>query len=341
MLQKRDCWIDNVKAYACILVVLGHFVQSMITSDIVEPNFFATLFDDTIYYFHVPLFFICSGYLYQKYSCVSNFSHWKTNLFKKLLSLGIPYLTFSLITWIMKKVFSSAVNNKADGIFTSLFLKPISPYWYLYALFFLFLLTPTFKNRKTAYIISGIAIILKIISFLPFETEIYALNTVLDNEVWFVAGMEMSFLNFPVKGNDKKKIFMAACSGLLFVSGSTVLCLWDISAEPIEFLLGILGCISTILIMVVCEKFDLARKIGIWCAEFTLPVFLMHTIFAAAFRSLLFKVGITSAATHIIVGIAVSFVGPVIATKIMCKFKWMEFFLYPNKYIKPKKKTEE
>ena len=71
--NKRDIWVDNVKVIACILVVLGHFFQSMVKSNLMVGTFAYNYFEDTIYYFHVPLFFICSGYLYQKYSSVNKF----------------------------------------------------------------------------------------------------------------------------------------------------------------------------------------------------------------------------------------------------------------------------
>ena len=63
MAKKRDYWVDNVKVLACILVVLGHFFQSMVKADIIADNSLYQWFNTTIYYFHVPLFFICSGYL--------------------------------------------------------------------------------------------------------------------------------------------------------------------------------------------------------------------------------------------------------------------------------------
>lgn len=61
---KREIWVDNVKVIACILVVLGHFFQSMTKSNILPANDLYEWFEQTIYFFHVPLFFICSGYLY-------------------------------------------------------------------------------------------------------------------------------------------------------------------------------------------------------------------------------------------------------------------------------------
>ncbi len=69
---QREIWVDNVKAVASILVVLGHFFQSMIKSDILSANGLYRWFNQIIYYFHVPLFFICSGYLYQNLSMLDD-----------------------------------------------------------------------------------------------------------------------------------------------------------------------------------------------------------------------------------------------------------------------------
>ena len=40
------------------------------------------------------------------------------------------------------------------------------------------------------------------------------------------------------------------------------------------------------------------------------------------------------AVAHVVLGLGISFAGPIIAAWIMKKTKWMEFFLYPNKLIR-------
>ena len=148
--KTREKWVDDIKVIACILVVLGHFFQSMTKASIMPENDLYKWFNTTIYYFHVPLFFICSGYLYQKYSKVNSLGRWRRNVAKKALALGVPYATFTTATWILKKVFSSSINNQIGGLGDTLFLHPTAPYWYLYALFFIFLVTPTFNSVKVA-----------------------------------------------------------------------------------------------------------------------------------------------------------------------------------------------
>ena len=86
--KTREKWVDDVKVIACILVVLGHFFQSMTKANILPENDLYKWFNTTIYYFHVPLFFICSGYLYQRFSRVNDIHSWGRNVFKKVLALA-------------------------------------------------------------------------------------------------------------------------------------------------------------------------------------------------------------------------------------------------------------
>ena len=102
MERRREIWVDNVKVIACILVVLGHFFQSMTKAGVLPASDLYQWFNQTIYYFHVPLFFICSGYLYQKLSVVNDVHSWGKNIFKKALNLGVPYFNIFLCYMVTK-----------------------------------------------------------------------------------------------------------------------------------------------------------------------------------------------------------------------------------------------
>lgn len=164
--KKHEFWIDYIKVFACILVVLGHFFQSIVKASIVPDNILYQWFNTTIYYFHVSLFFICSGYLYQKYSHVDSINAWKNNVIKKAIALGLPYFVFSFATWLLKTVFSGSVNGQIGGLGDTLFLHPTSPYWFLYILFFIFLVTPTVKTLTGMTILLGIAIAGKVLQII-------------------------------------------------------------------------------------------------------------------------------------------------------------------------------
>lgn len=333
MQREREIWIDNVKVIACILVVLGHFFQSMTKAGVLPANNLYQWFNQTIYYFHVPLFFICSGYLYQKLSSVNNIHSWCRNILKKLLVLGVPYFTFSFATWLLKTVFSGSVNSESGGLLDTLFVHPSSPYWYLYALFFLFLITPTFRNKTMAVIGLAVALALKVLGIIGGGYGVQVISYILSNEIWFVIGMCLSVFEFK-KYLLKNSLIAPIAAGLVFTLLSVLVYVFGIDYGMISFLLGLLACFSVVTLMAkIYENRGQSAVFGI-LAKYTMPIFLMHTLFAAPLRTVLFKIGIQNAVIHVILGIAISFIGPMIAAKIMKKLKWAEFFLYPGKFIK-------
>ena len=153
--------------------------------------------------------------------------------------------------------------------------------------------------------------------------SVYAVSTVLSNEIWFVLGMSICTFNVQLKG----KTVQGTASGLLFIFLSVAVYRSTIQSDVISFIMGMLACATIVILTTSCE-----RKFGRvmdFVAKYTMPIFLMHTLFAAPVRSILMKVGIENAMVHIVLGLEISFVGPTIAAWIMKKTKWLEFFLYP------------
>lgn len=333
--SKRDMWVDNVKVIACILVVLGHFFQSMVKANLMADSFAYNLFEDTIYYFHVPLFFICSGYLYQKYSIVNNLKTWKISVLKKLIALGIPYFVFSFATWTLKKIFASSVNTEIGGLFDTLFKHPTSPYWYLYILFILFVITWTSKSDKQQYLMLAIAVCMKLAHTFGMNTGFYFIDNTLANCVWFVIGMTMAYGVIKMT-NALMSIILFA----IFLLGSILAELEYIHFKTQGFLLTLVACFSVISLIYYLYKDGIQNKQMAFIAKYTMPIFLMHTLFAAPFRSVLLKIGVNNLIIHIVLGLLVSFVCPVIAMIIMEKLKPLDFLVYPNRYIKVGKKKE-
>jgi hypothetical protein len=138
----------------------------------------------------------------------------------------------------------------------------------------------------------------------------------------------------------KKGIAVPLITGGVFLVFSVLVYKAGVNYGGISFLLGLLACISIImLILEIYEDGKQSMFFGI-LAKYTMPIFLMHTLFAAPLRIVLLKVGINNAAVHVVLGIAISFLGPIMAAWIMNKSKWLEFFIYPGKVVKIKKKGQ-
>lgn len=89
MINKRINWIDQLKTMAIFFVLWGHFGYS--------DDFKTSL----IYSFHMPLFFIISGFLFKPHKQSLTMS-----IKENFKSLGIPYLTFGGIILIIKAILS-------------------------------------------------------------------------------------------------------------------------------------------------------------------------------------------------------------------------------------------
>lgn len=326
---QRETWVDNVKALACALVVIGHFEQSMVRVGILPAGDFYGWFQMTIYSFHVPLFFICSGYLYQRYSRVNSLSSWWGSVTKKLLSLGVPYMVFTLVTLGMKVLAADDVNSPAANPLMTLFIQPISPYWFLYTLLILFVITPTVRNDSQSVWMLVLALILKVLSLMGVGEGLpFAISSVMERGVWFVAGMGLCSLGWVHRLG---KVMFAF--GLLSLPISMLVYTLALGSWA-EFVLGCLACTCVLSGALEFSSKEEQPSLLALCARFTLPVFLMHTIFAAGMRVLLLRLGIEIAFVHIVAGLAASFVCPAITMIFLEKLRPLDFFVYPNRYIR-------
>ena len=206
--------------FACLLVVIGHLYMSMMAGGwISENNILYCWPIQTVYTFHVPLFFVCSGFLYQATAP----NEWNVkkhigNIKKKALALGVPYVTFSTITLLLKNVFATDVNNAAPPFLKTLLIEPIAPYWYLYTLFLLFCLIPPVigkGKRKPLVSMVVIACFMKIIyvGWLADKAIPDLVAKVMASAVWFCIGMLITATPFK-----KSKLADGIAAGMVILA---------------------------------------------------------------------------------------------------------------------------
>ena len=125
---------------------------------------------------------------------------------------------------------------------------------------------------------------------------------------------------------------LGAVCGVAFL----VVSLWSYRIDNAwtSFAMGLIACTAVFMMIAECKEI----KALSWFAKYTMPIFLMHTLFAAPCRVLLIKIGIANAPVQIGIGIAVSFIGPILAMMILEKIK-LDFLVYPGKLIKKGSKS--
>ena len=115
----RLYYIDNLKAFLIILVVVGHCIQNFL------PGYESNPLYNFIYSFHMPLFIFVSGYVSYKEHITWN------SVGKRFKQLMIPFFAWAAVkTLIMRDI----------NVFPYIMIHPDNGLWFLHTLFFVSLI---------------------------------------------------------------------------------------------------------------------------------------------------------------------------------------------------------
>lgn len=149
---------DTLRGFAILLVILGHAVakENIVRTDSILCNEIYNF----IYSFHMPLFFIISGFCYTRYM------NYKDFLLRKCRYLLIPYFVFCFLTMAVQRLlpFFTLVENDFFREIKQIFLYGGS-IWFVYVLFEIMLIFPMIerviggKLRRAALVLAAAMIV--------------------------------------------------------------------------------------------------------------------------------------------------------------------------------------
>lgn len=162
MCERRVIWIDSVRGIAISLVVYGHVIGGYTGNySSIEYQNFVTCGLKIIYSFHMPLFFMISGYVYALGKNVLNIKQYRNFISKKARQLLIPYYVCSVVQILIKLPLQGKISSVLS--WKDIFLLPIKPvdqYWYIYVLFFMFCIQPSLEmNHKDSLALAFIMLL--------------------------------------------------------------------------------------------------------------------------------------------------------------------------------------
>lgn len=66
VVAQRADWIDAARGLGIVLVVLGHCLRGLVAAGVLADGPVFQIVDRAIYAFHMPLFFLLSGLVFEK-----------------------------------------------------------------------------------------------------------------------------------------------------------------------------------------------------------------------------------------------------------------------------------
>ena len=311
----RLIFIDITKAFAIILVVVGHWNPDN------APVWWAETVN-VIYTFHMPLFLAMSGYLYMHTHKAQSYLHLVR---KKILRLMLPYLIVSLIIILIKTLTQGVAyveNPVTPSTVFRIFYYPSAGYflWFIWTLFELFLIMPALKSsnsRIIAFIIASVA------SYVPFNApETFCLGQTQRMAVFFFAGVMLH--DFKIIS----KLTSGAISliAIIFVASEIAVVITGSSVAELPAFLSVLlfPAISSKIVQFLHGQW---RRAILSLAAASYVIYLFHTTFEGLAKSVVFKLVAAPMATLPFIGASVAIIACGIAapwwlyTDIFRKFK--------------------
>lgn len=277
--EKRISWIDIAKAIGIFYIVLGHVYED------------TTIFRIILYLFHVPLFFILSGFTYHYYKDQKEF------ILKKLKQLYIPYILVSIISifiyLILGNYIGENVSLNAGSLIQSLYFMIYAntnygvmmwnrPLWFIPALLVSLViinLIEIIKNKPTKIIIVILLTALGMFCgykqiYLPLQTE-----GALSMLIWIYIGIYLK--PYLVKDTIEFNFKWTAISIVLLVLGLTVgLINGSISVMSDQYgsnpLFYFIAAFSLSLVTIIISKMININKILEYIGRSTLFILLWH-----------------------------------------------------------------
>lgn len=168
-IKKRILEIDLAKGFAIILAVIGHaFPDAVKGFWIAGEDSVAASLEAFIYSFHMPLFFMCSGFLlFPKLIGGGKISCQIKSRFKRLM---IPYFFLSFLYLGGKMVGGNLADNAlSDNPIVGIFFgnSPCYGAWFLWSLFFMSVLVLSLR-RVNVWVLF---VLFFVMSYIPLHLE--------------------------------------------------------------------------------------------------------------------------------------------------------------------------
>jgi fucose 4-O-acetylase-like acetyltransferase len=319
----RQVWVNYAKGIGIILVVFGHVNRGLYSAGISFSESGYQLLDSVIYTFHMPLFFFLSGLFFVQSIERKGKAQF---IVSKIDTLVYPYIIWSLLQGMVEVTLSRYTNNPSNmsDVFT-LFTQPRAQFWFLYALFMVFVVATLLYNRNRFNLILPLLIVA--------STLLYVYSQTLGNafHINFVTRFMLFFLLGALAMRYAEQIttmgFAAViCSLLAFVAIEWLFHAYLHQNYTNTGWLSLLVAVVAIT-FIVCVSVVLAKLEWHWLCrlgELSMVIYLMHILAGSGLRIILSKIlHVNSWSLHVVAGTLFGLIAPVIAYYLIRRWHLM------------------
>lgn len=329
ILSGRSAKIDVIRGLAIIFVILGHGIHLLFSKGNLDEVIGTKIFN-LIYSFHMPLFFMSSGFLYKG---VNNKK--LSELFlKDFISLYVPYLFINFLYQFERFIagyMGISLTQPQRSIIEFFVGDNYTFTWFLLSLLCVkitFYIFDKYMSETTTLIIYIL------IFWLAYHYNSILIISYLGWGIFYYIGYIIKKYSLDKITGEKRKIIVILCVNLAIIG--------FVSLEKIGLcsIVKIIVGIPVFLIFILLLPNTPKIKIVDFCGEYSMVVYAIHGLSNYVCYMVLSKFTHSS-----FVLIIAMFILPILLSYIICYiysnyriFKWIEFIFYPYKYIKTRER---
>ena len=329
--EDRIDWIDALTGFVIICLVLSHVIKGYMDAH-AFPESTALMHGiyNVLYSFHMPLFFVIGGYLFDKAYIDGDRPDRqlkKQSLNPQTANLAVVYILYSILLWVSKIVFTGEVNHQASMMdILMIWAKPIQLLWYLYVLLLLYAIfrIRCFRNGN-AYVWLGLAAVSLASGYLP-KVPWFQVNQLVYYAFFFCTGQWVDRI---LSGRK----YRLAGSGLLILSLALTVVFWNnkkyLNDIPVVNTLVAAGLVFGLLMLFSRVKCFSGSRFFRAFGKHSLEIYLLHPFVATACRSLFRKAGLSSMIPCVLLNTLISLLLPLAFSLLVKKIGWSDLFFRP------------
>ena len=336
--SKRIPYIDALKGFAIICVVLGHVGNGNMWTPGISPAFF--IIYNLTNVFHMALFIMLSGVVFRSaYLGDERRPPQKGRIAGQILNLTILYILWSVLLGLFKMLFSGYVANPVTWL--SIVMIPILPlqlYWYLFILiiyYFVFGILGAAKVNK--YLMLGITFCLSIISGLIPAGLVFDVKRLLCYGFFFFLGISMNYFEELFQNGKAGRVFRILLPALVVISIVLCIIFWNLDLFLHDvFFVSFLIAFSFSLGFYFLFKY--VKWLGenrflVYIGKHCLEIYLLHSFVLSALRAVLVRLHISSPLLTILAELIGGIGIPLLISLICRKIHIYDIFFAPYKFI--------
>ncbi|MEO7887915.1 MAG: acyltransferase [Polaromonas sp.] len=325
----RSLEVDTVRGIACILLVLFHVVGDTPAVGLKVPEgHWLQVFNEGLAYIRMPLFSFISGYVYAFRPFQGNAPEFIKGKVRRLL---LPLLTVGTLFAIVQALTPGA--NSSVTQWWLLHIEPVGHFWFLEALFIVFLVVLLLEHLNALSTASRFALVW-VASAVLFDyfspPNYFAARGAVYLLPFFLAGLACKRFNI---GTPRARLVAAAA----FICAATAAMLFPQFSEQGSSMAALaLGVSSAFLLLRSGWSFPPLAYIG----SFSFAIYLLHVFFTAASRIIFRKLGVTDTYVLMMLGLTAGVAGPVVSALLINRHAGLSLWLLGTVPAKAKVSTQ-